>query len=100
MAYGFFTIEQWKPPKRGAKSEWVPVQHLDAHHTLSDALRAIEDRDRAGFYRVIQMQRQVWAEKEDGKLRLRKWHASSPEELARAAEAFERDQGRWPGASS
>jgi hypothetical protein len=96
MAHGFFTIEQWKPPKRGAKSAWMPVLHLNANHSLSDALRAIEERDQAGFYRVIQTQRFVWAEKVDGKLHLGKRHAGSPEELARTAEAFERDGGKWP----
>jgi hypothetical protein len=100
MAHGFFTIERWKPPKQGAKSTWVPVLHLNAEHSLSDALRTIEERDQAVFYRVIQTQRQVWAEKVDGKLRLRKWHASSPEELARTAEAFDRDGGRWPTETS
>jgi hypothetical protein len=96
MAYGFFTIEQWKPPKRGAESAWVPILHLDADHSLSDALRAIEDRDQTGFYGVVQTQRHVWAEKVDGKLHLRKRHAGSAEELARTAEAYERDGGKWP----
>jgi hypothetical protein len=96
MAHGFFTIEQMKPPKRGARPAWVPVLHLDASHCLSDAFQAIEERGRAGFYRVIQTQRFVWAEKVDGQLRLQQRHASTPEELARTAEAFERDGGRWP----
>jgi hypothetical protein len=96
MPHGFFTVEQWKPAKRGAKPAWVPVLHLDAHHSLTDALLAIKEHDTEGFYRVIQTQRQVWAEKVDGKLRLRKWHAGSPEELGRTAEAYMRDGGRWP----
>jgi hypothetical protein len=96
MAYGFFTVEQWKLPKRGAQPAWVPILHLDAGHSLSDALRAIEERGKAGFYRVIQTQRHVWAEKVDGRLHLRKRHAGSPQELARTAEAFDRDKGRWP----
>ncbi len=96
MAHGFFTIEQWKPPEPGLKSTWVPILHLNADRSLSDALQAIEGLDQGGFYRVIQTQRQVWAEKVDGKLRLRKWHADSPDALARTAEAFERDDGRWP----
>jgi hypothetical protein len=100
MANGFFTIEQWKSPKRGAKPTWSPILYLDAGHSLSDALRAIEERDQAGLYRVTQTQRQVWAEKVNGKLRLRKWHASSHEALARTAEAFERDGGRWPTGAS
>jgi hypothetical protein len=96
MAYGFFTIEQWKRPKPGAKSQWVPIEHLDAHHTLSDALRSIEEGDRAGFYRVVQTQRWVWAEKVDRKVRFRRKHASNAAELARTAATFERDGGRWP----
>ena len=95
MAQGFFTIEQWKPRKRGAKPEWLPILHLDSDKSLTDALRALQARDQAGLYRVIQTQRQVWAEKVNGELRLRKWHASSPEDLARTAEAFERHGGRW-----
>jgi hypothetical protein len=99
MAHGFFTIEQWKPPKRGAKSQWVPILDLNADQSLSDALSAIESRGKAGFFRVIQTQRQVWAETIDGKLRLRKWHAMTPEELSRTAAAFERGGGRWPKSS-
>ena len=97
MPYGFFTIEQWKPARPSGKSQWVAIQHLDAHHTLTDALQAIEERDRAGFYRVIQTQRWVWAEKIDGKVRCRRKHAGSAAELTRTAETFERDGGRWPG---
>ena len=96
MPYGFFTIEQWKPRKRGAKAEWVAVAHVNAGASLSNALKQIEQRDRPGFFRVIQTQRQVWAERVDGRLVLRKWHAGSPEALARSAAAFVRDRGRWP----
>jgi hypothetical protein len=99
MPYGFFTVEEWKPPRRGAKPAWVAVLHLDADQSLSGALNAIAKRGRAGFYRVIQTQRQVWAEKVDGKLRLRKWHAGSPQALGRTALAFERDEGVWPVAA-
>ena len=96
MPHGFFTIEQWKPRKRGGEAEWIAVAHVDADRSLNDAVRAIQQRDKAGFFRVIQTQRQVWAEKVGGKLRLRKWHAGSPAALARTAEAFVRDKGRWP----
>jgi hypothetical protein len=96
MPHGFFTIEQWKPDKRSGEPAWVAVAHVNADQSLNDALRGIEERGKAGFFRVIQTQRQVWAEKIDGKLRLRKWHASTPESLARTAEAFLRDNGRWP----
>jgi hypothetical protein len=96
MPHGFFTIEQWKPKKRSGASAWAAVVHLNADRSLSDALREIERRDQAGFFRVVQTQRQVWAEKLNGKLRLRKWHVGSPEALARTGDAFVRDKGRWP----
>jgi len=95
MPHGFFTIEQWKRPAPEAEPQWLTVQHLDACHTLSDAIQHLEQLDQPGFYRVQQMQRMIWAERENGKLRLRKWHAGSPESLARSAEAFDRDGGRW-----
>jgi hypothetical protein len=97
MPHGYFTIEQLKPSRSGRSTEWAPVTHLNAGHTLSDALRKIEERDKPGLFRVVQMQRYVLAEKADGKLRLRKWHASSPESLDRAARGFVRDKGKWPG---
>ena len=100
MPHGFYTIEQWKPRKRGGKAQWVVVAHVNAGASLSDVLQRIEQRDRPGFFRVIQTQRQVWAERVNGELRLRKWHAGSPDELARTAAAFVRDRGRWPAAKS
>jgi hypothetical protein len=96
MPHGFFTIEQWKRPSSGAEPQWLLVQHLTGCRTLTDAIKHLEQLDQPGFYRVQQTQRMIWAEKTDGKLRLRKWHAGLPETLARSAEAFERDGGRWP----
>jgi hypothetical protein len=90
MAHGFFTIEEW----RGKK--WVTVCHVAGGKSLTDAMRELEQRGRPGFFRVVQMQRMIWAEKIDGKLKLRKWHASNPEALSRTAEAFDRDGGKWP----
>jgi hypothetical protein len=90
MAHGFYTIEQW----RGKR--WVTVCHLDGGQSLTAALEEVQRRGKAGFFRVVQTQRMIWAEKHDGKLRLRKWHAGSPETLARTAEAFDRDGGKWP----
>lgn len=96
MPYGFFTIEKLKPAKRGGKMSWVTVAHVHAQQSLSDALAEIERRGNAGYFRVTQMQRAVWAEKIDGKLKLRKWHAGSLESLMRGARAFVRDKGRYP----
>ena len=90
MPHGFFTIEQW----RGKK--WETVCHLDGGHSLTEAIEEVERRGKAGFFRVVQTQRKIWAEKKDGKLRLRKWHAGSPETLSRGTEAFDRDGGTWP----
>ena len=96
MPRGFFTIEQWKRPQRDTKAAWIPILHLDCQQSLRRAIEAVERRNRPDLFRVVQMQRSVWAERENGKLRLRCWHASSPEGLARLAKAFERDGGRWP----
>ena len=59
-------------------------------------MAAPEKRDEPGLFRVVQMQRCVWAEKEGGKLRLHGSHASSPENLAQIVEIFEREGGRRP----
>jgi hypothetical protein len=83
-------------PKRGAKSQWVPIRHLNGDHSLSDAMRSIEEAGKPGLYRVIQTQRQIWAQVIDDKLRLRKWHAMTPESLRHTVEAFDRDDGNWP----
>ena len=49
MPHGFFTIEEWRD------KTWVPVCHLDADRTLTDALQEIERRGEPGFFRVAQM---------------------------------------------
>ena len=87
MPYGYFVVEQRKPVKPGAAAEWTPIHHFDARTTLTKVMQWIEAEGKPGFYRVIQMQRAVWAEKIGGKLRLRKWHAGSPESLERGADA-------------
>ncbi len=96
MAHGFFTVEQWKAHRVGAKSQWVPILQLDAGQSLTKAIEALEKRGKPGLFRVIQTQLQIWVEMEGGKLRLRRWHASSHKNLERLAKAFERDGGRWP----
>jgi hypothetical protein len=96
MPLGFFTLEQWKRPTPSSEPQWVPVRHFNRDKTLSDAVEHIERLGRPGFYRVIQTQRMIWAEKTEGKPRLRKWHAGSPEVLSRTARAFDRDGGHWP----
>jgi hypothetical protein len=90
MAHGFFTIEEWRNQK------WVTVCHLNADQSVTDAVRELERRDQPGCFRIVQTQRMIWAERIAGKLKLRKWHAGSPESLSRGAEAFDRDKGKWP----
>ena len=90
MPNGFFTIEQWR------NKRWVTVCHTDGYKSLTEAMRELERRGKPGFFRVVQTQRMIWVEKNAGKLKLRKWHANSPETLSRTAKAFERDRGKWP----
>ena len=88
MPHGFFTIEQWRNRK------WVTVCHLDACHSLTGALDELQRRNKAGFFRVYRIQRMIWAEKIDVKLRLRKWHAGCPQDLLRTANTFDRNRGK------
>ena len=96
MAHGFFTLERWMRPAEQRESEWVAIRHVDGGRKLADVLAGLEKSGEAGFYRVTQTQRMIWAEKENGKLKLRKWHVGTPEDLAKSAAAFERDGGKWP----
>jgi hypothetical protein len=98
MPYGFFTVEQWKPARRSAAPEWAALRHFDARHTLNQVMSWIGARGKPGFYRAVQMQRMIWAEKSEGKLRLKKWHAGSPESLERTAAAYTSDRGKYPTA--
>ncbi len=95
MPHGFFTIEQWKRPTRGAPPEWVAVDHLAGDQSLTSAIKQLEAQGNPGLFRVVQTQRMIWAEKDGDQLRLRAWHAMTPEDLARTAEAFERDGGHY-----
>jgi hypothetical protein len=92
MAHGFLTIEKWQARRK----QWITVCHLNANQSITDALQQLERQGKAGFFRIVQTQRMVWAEKIKGKLKLRKWHANSPETLSRTAKAYERDRGKWP----
>jgi hypothetical protein len=94
MPHGFFTVEQWSAS--GPKPHWKPILHLDAHQSLNKAIDALEQRGKPGLYRVVQTQRCVWAEVEDGKLKLHRSHVSSPENLARLVKIFRRQRGRRP----
>jgi hypothetical protein len=96
MPQGYYTVEQWKQPKRGAPPAWVAILTLPFGETLTAAEQAVMELGEAGFYRVVQTQRVIWAERDRGKLRLRKSHANSPESLGRLREMFERCGGRYP----
>lgn len=96
MPHGFFTIEQWKRSQDTAATQWIPILHLDSCQPLTNALAAVEKRGEPGLFRVVQMQRCIWAEIESGKLRLHGSHASSPENLAQIVEIYEREGGRRP----
>src|SRR5947199_10862223 len=95
MPQGYYTIEQWKSAD-GALPQWMPVLHLDSRQSLTKATQALAKRGQAGLFRIVQMQRCVWAEMEDGRLKLHGSHASSPENLAEIVEMFEREGGRRP----
>jgi hypothetical protein len=96
MPHGYFTIEQWKSSQTGASPQWVPILHLDPYQSLTKAMQQLQQRAKPGLFRISQMQRCVWAEMEEGKLRLHGSHASSPENLAQIVKIFEREGGRRP----
>ena len=100
MPHGYFTVEQWKRPQDGAAAQWIPILHLDSCQSLTKTMAALEKRGAPGLFRVMQMQRCVWAEMEGGKLRLHGSHASSPANLAQLVEIFEREGGCRPVAKA
>src|SRR5262249_14715673 len=92
--HGYFTVEQWKRRREGATPQWIPILQLDSRHSLTKAVEALESRGKPGLFRILQMQRCVWAEMEGGTLRLHGSHASSPENLTQIVEILEREDGR------
>jgi hypothetical protein len=94
MAQGYFTVEQWKRSRDGALPQWIPILHLDSNQSMTKSMAALEKRGKSGLFRIVQMQRCVWAEMEGGKLRLYGSHASSPEGLEQIVEIYEREGGR------
>ena len=96
MPQGYYTIEQWKRPKRNGTLEWVPVLTLPFGGTLTAAEKALAQLGKPGFYRVVQTQRVIWAERDGKNFRLRKSHAGSPASLDRIRQMFERCGGRYP----
>jgi hypothetical protein len=96
MPQGYYTVERWTESRKDTKAEWTAIFHLPFGQSLTAAEKAIEKRNQPGFYRVIHMQRVIWAEKDADKLRLRKSHAGSPESLDSMRQMFERTDGRYP----
>jgi hypothetical protein len=96
MPQGYYTVERWIGAKKGLAGAWVEVLHLPFGRSLTDAEAAVKDLGTAGLYRIVQMQRVVWAEQEGDDLRLRKSHAGSPENLDEIRQMFERSKGRYP----
>jgi hypothetical protein len=95
MPHGYYTVEQWKAGDQNPPA-WIPILQLDAYQSLTKATAALKKRDQAGLFRIVQMQRCVWAEMEGGRLKLHGSHASSPENLADLVKIFEREGGRRP----
>jgi hypothetical protein len=95
MPQGYYTIEKWMRPSAKAQPTWTAVLQLPFGTSLRAAEGAVE-RLGPGFYRVVQMQRVIWAENEDGRLRLRKSHAGSPESLDKMRQMFDRRDGVYP----
>jgi hypothetical protein len=100
MPFGYFTIEQYKQPAGKARGAWTPVIQLDAGHNLTDALKSLEARKKPGLYRVLQIQRCIWAETKQGKLKLYPAHASNPGSLDKITEIFIREKGHRPTAKA
>lgn len=96
MPQGYYTIEEWSPPKRGAPAQWRAIAHLPLGKSLTAAEHSIEKIGKPGLYRIVQLQRVIWAETERSGLRLRKSHAESPEGLDKIREIFERTGGQYP----
>jgi hypothetical protein len=96
VPHGYYTIEQWTQKDDLAPQEWVPILHLPLGAALSAAEHAIEKLGKPGLYRIVQTQRVVWAEEEEGSLWLRKSHAGSPEELDVLRKTYERCGGQYP----
>jgi hypothetical protein len=96
MPQGYYSIEEWTGRANDGSAAWTVVLQLPRGATLTSAEEALQKLGKPGFYRVVQMQRVVWSEKENGGVKLRKSHALSPEGLEKMREMFERCGGRYP----
>jgi hypothetical protein len=96
MPQGYYTIEQWTGNDGEGRPAWTAVAHLPFGLTQTQAEEALEKLGKPGFYRLVQTQRVVWAEKMGAKLHLRKSHAGSPASLEEQRKIFERRDGKFP----
>jgi hypothetical protein len=97
MPQGYYTIERWTATD-GAPGRWSTVLQLPFGVSFTAAESALEKLDRAGFFRIVQMQRVIWAEKHGSAVKLRKSHAASEAGLDRMRAMFERCGGVYPAA--
>jgi hypothetical protein len=96
MPQGYYTIEQWKQPRKNAPGEWVAILHLPFGMSLTAAENELAKLGKPGLYRLVHTQRVIWVENDGDRLRLRKSHAGSPESLDRIRQMFERCNGSYP----
>jgi len=96
MPQGYYVVEQWKCSTRDAAAEWTAILVLPFGATLTAAEQALEKLGAPGFYRIVQIQRVIWADQEAGVFKLRKSHANSPDGLKKMQAMFERCGGRYP----
>jgi hypothetical protein len=96
MPQGYYTIEQWKQPAEGAPPQWIAIRELPFGATLTAAEEALDKLGAPGFYRIVHLQRVIWAERTDGGLKLRKSHAASTANLDEMRAMFEQCGGRYP----
>jgi hypothetical protein len=96
MPQGYYTIEQWTGKDGERQPIWTAVAYLPFGRTQTQAEAALEKLGKHGFYRLVQTQRVIWAEKIGAKLHLRKSHAGSPASLEEQRKIFERFDGKFP----
>src|SRR6476660_8208865 len=96
MPQGYYTVEQWMRPKKGAELQWMEVLQLPFGTSLTEAENALKRLGKPGLFRLLQMQRVIWAEQDGKSLRMRKSHASSPQNLDTIRQMFDHSSVRYP----
>lgn len=88
MPQGYYVVQQSTCPTQEAAAAWIPVLVLPFGATLTAAEQALAELQEPGFYRIVQMQRVIWAEREAGVLRLRKSTRTPRKALRRCKRCF------------